>query len=154
MNIKQKLGKFLEIQISGFLIKIKKGIYKYTPKNVEEKDLNNFNQKQKNEILKRDSYKCVICGKGEKEGEELHVDHIKPKDKGGKATIENGQTLCSRHNMLKKNLEQTETGKKMFIRLNRLAQEEGDKILLDFSYDILQVYEKYGINGHIIWGKK
>ena len=60
---------------------------------VFERNLEDFTLAQKQEILKRDSYKCVICGKGEKEGMELHVDHIKPKDKGGKAIVENGQIL-------------------------------------------------------------
>ena len=46
------------------------------------------------------------------DGVELQVDHIKPKDKGGKATFENGQTLCATHNFRKKNYRQTETGKK------------------------------------------
>jgi len=52
--------------------------------------------------MERDEYKCVICGKGIKDGVEIHIDHIKPKDFGGKATIENGQTLCAQHNFLKK----------------------------------------------------
>jgi 5-methylcytosine-specific restriction endonuclease McrA len=38
-------------------------------------------------ILERDGYKCVIWGRTEKEGYELHVDHILPKDKGEKATL-------------------------------------------------------------------
>lgn len=97
---------------SGFLIKVKKGVYRYEPELEQNKELEDFTEKQKSEILKRDGYKCVICGKGKEDGVELHVDHIKPKDYGGKATIENGQTLCSQHNFLKKNLKQTETGKK------------------------------------------
>ena len=43
---------------------------------------------------------------GKKDGVELHIDHIKPKDFGGEATIENGQTLCAQHNFIKKNLKQ------------------------------------------------
>jgi len=31
----------------------------------------------------------VICGRGKKDGVDLHIDHIKPKDFGGEATIEN-----------------------------------------------------------------
>ncbi|WP_366145723.1 HNH endonuclease [Helicobacter sp. UBA3407] len=34
----------------------------------------------------------------QKRGRKLYIDHIKPKDLGGKATLENGQTLCSRRN--------------------------------------------------------
>ena len=137
----------------GILIKVRKGVYKYDPDAVVEKDLEDFTEKQKEEILKRDGYKCVICGKGIKDGVELHVDHIKPKDKGGKAIIENGQTLCSVHNFRKKNYKQTETGKKMFIRLYELAKKIGDEEIKAFCEDVLNIYEKHNINGHIKWKK-
>lgn len=136
---------------SGFLIKIAKGVYKYDPDKAYKRDLEDFTAAQKEAILKRDGYKCVICGRGKKDGVDLHIDHIKPKDFGGEATIENGQTLCSQHNFIKKNLKQTETGKKMFIRLYDLAKSENNKELMKFCADILETYEKYDINGHIIW---
>lgn len=135
----------------GFLIKVKKGIYRYDTKAVRQKRIDDFTPEQKEQILKRDGYKCVICGRGYKEGVELHVDHIKPKYLGGKSTIENGQTLCAQHNFIKKTLKQTETGKKMFIRLYELAKSEGNEELKKFCTDILETYEKYNINGHIIW---
>lgn len=138
---------------SGFLIKVQKGVYRYEPESENNIELFDFSEKQKRQILERDGYKCVICGKGKKEGVELHVDHIKPKDLGGKATIENGQTLCSQHNFLKKNFKQTETGKKMFIRLYELAKKENNKKLLEFTSQILEVYEANDINGHIEWEK-
>jgi 5-methylcytosine-specific restriction endonuclease McrA len=92
-----------------------------------------------------------ICGKGPREGVEIHADHIKPKDLGGKATLENGQTLCSQHNFLKKNFRQTETGKRLFIRLYELAKEEKNKALLRFAAEVLEVFEKNKVNGHIDW---
>jgi len=101
----------------GFLIKVTKGVYKYDPDYVSKKELYDFTPELKKLILERDGYKCVVCGRTEREGYELHVDHILPKDKGGKATLENGQTLCSLCNFRKKNYNQTESGKKMFIRL-------------------------------------
>lgn len=137
----------------GFLIKISKGVYRYDPQYVHNRNLEDFTDAQKREILKRDNYKCVICGKGNAEGVELHVDHIKPKDFGGEATIENGQTLCAQHNFLKKNFKQTETGKKMFIRLYNLAKSQKNEMLLKFCTEILEVFEKNGINGHIEWKK-
>ncbi len=136
---------------NGFLIKVRKGIYRYDPEAVKERKLEEFTSEQKAEILKRDNYKCVICGRGKKEGVELHVDHIKPKYLGGKATIENGQTLCAQHNFIKKSLKQTETGKKMFIHLYELAKKENNFKLMKFCEDILKIYEEYDINGHIIW---
>ena len=137
----------------GFLQKIGKGIYRYDPANVINRTLEDFTSAQKKIILERDGYKCVICGRGREVGVELHVDHIKPKDLGGKAVIENGQTLCAQHNFLKKNFKQTETGKKMFIRLYELAKSTGDAKIVAFCEDILAVYDKHNINGHIVWNK-
>lgn len=136
---------------TGFLIKVKKGIYRYDPNAVKQRELEDFTPEQKETILKRDGYKCVICGRGKREGVELQVDHIKPKYLGGKSTIENGQTLCAQHNFIKKTLKQTETGKKMFIRLYELAKKEKNEELLRFCTDILEMYEKHKINSHIIW---
>lgn len=137
----------------GQLIKVAKGVYRYDPEHVVKRELEDFTAAQKKQILERDNYRCVICGKGREDGIELQVDHIKPKDLGGKATIENGQTLCATHNFRKKNIGQTETGKKMFIRLYELSKAIGDKDTQKFCADILEVFEKNGVNGHIEWKK-
>ncbi len=136
---------------SGYLIKVSKGVYRYVPDFVHNRELQDFTSTQKKKILERDGYRCAVCGKGIKEGVELHIDHIKPKDLGGKATLENGQILCSQHNFLKKNLNQTTTGKKIFINLYNLAKKENDTNLLKFCSDILNVFEEHNINGHIEW---
>ncbi len=135
----------------GFLIKVKKGIYRYDPEATKERELEDFTPEQKEAILKKDDYKCVICGRSKKEGIELHIDHIKPKYLGGKSIIENGQTLCAQHNFIKKTLKQTETGKKMFIRLYELAKSEDNKELKNFCTQILETYERHNINSHIVW---
>lgn len=137
----------------GFLIKVAKGIYKYDPNFVTNRELEDFTPEQKEEIMKRDGYRCVICGRGREDGVELQVDHIRPKEFGGKAIIENGQTLCAQHNFLKKTYNQTTTGKKMFIRLYELAKKENDELMINFTSEILSVFEKYGINGHIEWNR-
>lgn len=135
----------------GKLLKISKGVYRYDPSAVREKASEDFTPAQKKEIFERDGYKCVICGNGLREGYELHADHIKPREFGGKAIVDNGQTLCSQHNMLKKTFNQTETGKKMFIRLYKIAKASKEEKLLKFLSEVLMVYEKNGINGHIKW---
>ena len=135
------------------MIKVGTGIYRYDPDFVENKELESFTEKQKKEILARDKFRCVQCGKGLQDGVRLEVDHIKPKDKGGKATIENGQVLCAPHNYKKKNYGQTETGKKMFIRLYEAAKNIGDDEIISFSAQVLDVFEKNDVNGHIIWKK-
>ena len=135
----------------GQLVKIKKGIYKYDPKFVTNRKLEDFTPEQKEAIFKRDNYRCVICGKGRSDGVEIQADHIKPKDFGGKAEIDNGQTLCAQHNFQKKNYKQTETGKRMFIRLYELAKKSNNENLKKFCADILAIYEKHNMNCHIVW---
>lgn len=44
-------------------------------------------------VLKRDKYRCQICGKTSRVIQ-LEVDHIKPLSKDGKTTIDNLRTLC------------------------------------------------------------
>ncbi|MCM1266209.1 MAG: HNH endonuclease [Candidatus Gastranaerophilales bacterium] len=50
-------------------------------------------------ILKRDGFKCVICGRSKADGAKLHVDHIKPVSKGGKTEESNLRTLCDMCNL-------------------------------------------------------
>ncbi len=143
--------KHIKKELEEYLIKVAKGVYKYEPDFIVKKELEDFTPSQKEAIMKRDDYKCVICGRGEKNGVELQVDHIKPKDLGGTNSIDNGETLCAQHNFQKKNYKQTESGKRYFIRLYEAAKSNEDKNLEDFCAQILEVYEKNGVNGHIVW---
>ncbi len=160
-NYKERTGKVFrdpdrgirKLAQSGYLIKIKKGVYRYEPEKEKNVKLYDFTPQQKKLILKDAENKCAQCGMSKKEGVELHIDHIKPKDFGGRATIENGQVLCSRCNFLKKNLKQTESGKKMFIRMYRMAKKEDNKEILKFCEDLLRIYERHNVNGHIEWNK-
>jgi hypothetical protein len=135
----------------GFLIKVAKGVYRYDPELAHQRQLEDFTPEVREAIFRRDGYQCVICGLGRADGVEIHADHIVPKDRGGRATLENGQTLCSRHNFLKKNYSQTESGKRFFIRLYRRALAVGDQHMIAFCQQILATYEQFGINGHIEW---
>ncbi|HIZ72769.1 MAG TPA: HNH endonuclease [Candidatus Gallimonas intestinavium] len=58
-------------------------------------------------VMKRDNFKCRICGRSPATtpGLELHIDHIKPWSKGGETEIDNLQTLCQDCNLGKSNLE-------------------------------------------------
>ena len=51
------------------------------------------------DILKRDGYRCQICGSCASDGVKLHVDHIIPIAKGGKSVESNLRTLCDRCNI-------------------------------------------------------
>ena len=51
------------------------------------------------DILKRDNFRCKICGSSAQDGVKLHVDHIIPVAKGGQTVPSNLRTLCDRCNM-------------------------------------------------------
>ena len=51
------------------------------------------------DIMKRDNFRCQLCGSSAADGVKLHVDHIVPVSKGGKTKLENLRTLCDRCNM-------------------------------------------------------
>ena len=55
------------------------------------------------DILKRDNFKCQICGRSVEDGVKLHVDHIIPISKGGKTEWNNLRTLCQDCNLGKGN---------------------------------------------------
>lgn len=51
------------------------------------------------EILKRDNFKCQLCGSTAQDGVKLHIDHIIPVSKGGHTTASNLRVLCDRCNL-------------------------------------------------------
>jgi hypothetical protein len=58
-------------------------------------------------VFLRDGFRCQACGKSPvtDPGTELHCDHIIPWSKGGKTTLDNLRTLCSKCNLGKGNIE-------------------------------------------------
>ena len=46
------------------------------------------------DVMKRDEFRCVLCGREADDGVKLHVDHILPVSKGGKTVMNNLRTLC------------------------------------------------------------
>jgi hypothetical protein len=55
------------------------------------------------DILRRDMFRCKMCGAAASDGATLHVDHINPVSKGGKTTAANLQALCQSCNIGKSN---------------------------------------------------
>ena len=138
-----------QLHQDGKLIKVKKGVYKYDPSYVHEVILFEFSPRDRDAIFERDGHRCVVCGRGRKDGVELAADHIKPKDKGGTNTIDNGQTLCYEHNLRKSNYSQTEAGKRYFIRMYQTALKNQDEKMIAFCQSVFDVYDAHDVNGHI-----
>jgi len=63
------------------------------------------------QVLQRDNWRCVACGRSADDGIILHVDHIIPRSKGGKDEIDNYQTLCHICNIGKSNKDETDLRK-------------------------------------------
>ena len=74
---------------------------KKTQKKNFSKASRNISDKLRYQVLKRDNFKCCACGASPAKDPsvELHMDHIIPYSKGGEATLENLQTLCSKCNL-------------------------------------------------------
>lgn len=70
------------------------------------KTARNINLRLRYLVLKRDNFKCVICGRSPAKDPkiELQVDHIIPWSKGGETTVENLRTLCSECNLGKSDI--------------------------------------------------
>lgn len=68
---------------------------------VDEQDRREIRLGLRYTVLKRDNFKCVLCGASPalKAGVQLHVDHIFPFSKGGKTEIGNLRTLCKDCNL-------------------------------------------------------
>jgi len=46
------------------------------------------------QVLKRDGYRCQMCGVTAQDGAKLEIDHIHPVSKGGSNELSNLQVLC------------------------------------------------------------
>ena len=46
------------------------------------------------QVLKRDGYRCQMCGVTAQDGAKLEIDHIHPVSKGGGNELSNLQVLC------------------------------------------------------------
>ncbi len=127
----------------GYLIYIKKGVYRREPGYRGLVSDEPFLPEIKESIFKRDNYRCVICGNGMHNEYDIHADHIQPRARGGKSTLENGQTLCSEHNMLKKNYGTADFLKKYSEKMLGRAIKLKDKKTESFFRDILNVIKRH-----------
>lgn len=73
-----------------------KGDYKSLEETKYKKCNRKINNSLRYEIMKRDNFKCCLCGNSPAMDSKcvLVIDHIKPIAKGGNNNIENLQTLC------------------------------------------------------------
>ncbi|MGH4139483.1 DEAD/DEAH box helicase family protein [Clostridium sp.] len=64
-----------------------------------------ISEAEKDQIMRRDGYRCVCCGKEKGRGVRLEIDHILSFSMRGVTNVENSQTLCKECNIRKGNNE-------------------------------------------------
>lgn len=102
--------------LESFVKYMNEGEIEVEPKSLKSKPTSrhktqrNINIRLRFIVLRRDNFKCKICGKSPATDStiELHVDHILAWAKGGETIIDNLQTLCSVCNIGKSDLNITE----------------------------------------------
>jgi hypothetical protein len=62
-------------------------------------DMTQFS-KLRAKVLRRDGMRCVYCG-SDGDGKALHCDHVVPRAKGGRSSLENLVAACGRCNTSK-----------------------------------------------------
>jgi hypothetical protein len=92
--------------------------------------------RQRLEVLARDNYTCVTCGRSPAitPGLQLEVDHIEPFSTGGADALANYQTLCQRCNR----------GKGDQARLNKTLAADIAILLDDINPEIRRALESSG----------
>jgi len=130
----------------GWLIQLSKGVYKRIPGYKGHNVLAPFPPEVKDAIFKRDNSRCVVCGNGSHNGYEICADHIKPQAKGGQSTLENGQTLCSEHNLMKKRYGTTDFLKKYCETMIERAKQHNDIKTESLFKDILEILKKHSLS--------
>ena len=62
--------------------------------NRRKRERSKMSDKLRYSIMRRDGFKCVLCGRKADDGIKLHVDHIIPVARGGTTVESNLRTLC------------------------------------------------------------
>lgn len=75
---------------------------------------------QRERILERDGRRCVRCGSGE----DLAIDHVIPRSKGGTSDDDNLQTLCRRCNSSKGNRDHASTSAQRRAEVGSTSSED------------------------------
>lgn len=68
--------------------------YKKTEEYRRKEERSKVTQSLRYDIMRRDGFRCRLCGRSADSGVELEVDHIIPISKGGTSSMDNLQTLC------------------------------------------------------------
>ena len=129
-------------ELGGYINKPQRGEYQLIKGKKPKIPRSPFSQKTKEKILKRDNYKCQMCGIPDSKGNPIAVDHLLAEDNGGEGIVENGITLCTQCNNTKSNLDVTSFGKKVFKQYLKISKDKNDQPTIDFLEELLDVFNR------------
>lgn len=89
-----KTQEYSDIPTSNFIYEKYQRNRRYSNRSSQQRQRSLMTNSLRYDVLKRDHFRCTICGASAKEGAILEVDHIKPVSKGGKTEFNNLRTLC------------------------------------------------------------
>jgi hypothetical protein len=88
---------------SGLAVALETRARQSTVQAQRQRERNMMTHALRMEILRRDGFRCKLCGASATDGVALHVDHVTPVSRGGQTTRQNLQTLCEPCNLGKSN---------------------------------------------------
>lgn len=90
-------------------------------------------------VYKRDNYTCQYCGMKPSQ-EDLTVDHVMPRSRGGHSEWANCVSACSKCNKKKGNKTTEEAGMKL---LQKPYKPEGNRLLMFAAVQIKKSWERF-----------
>jgi ATP adenylyltransferase len=104
LNLQQKaeLRKICDAKLQDFIVR--NGISIWDCRLIDNMGINDDLRFR---VLKEAKGRCALCGASNKDTP-LHVDHIIPRNKGGKTIYENLQALCEKCNCTKRDTDETD----------------------------------------------
>ncbi len=101
-----------------------------------------FSKAMAGRILKRDGYRCVMCGNGEKEGAYLQVCSLYPKSHNSGLCLADGAVFCEKHGAMVKRHGPLGAAGMMFADLGKKAEKIGDSEMANFCGEASQALGK------------
>ncbi len=99
-------------------------------------------------IYEHYGYRCCYCGK-KFSSEELNIDHIIPRSRGGKTEWNNIVTSCIKCNLKKGNLTPDEAGMKLLIKPHKPQSKIKLSFVLNSNIKIRSSWQKF--IDHLYW---
>lgn len=99
-NVYREAATFFEGDIRNAVAEVKRASEKRNTEEYRRKaERSRVTDKLRYQIMRRDGFRCQLCGASQADGVKLHIDHIIPVSKGGTSDMENLRTLCERCNL-------------------------------------------------------